>query len=435
MENTSDIANNLNELAPAELARKIQELEPREICAILCNLPREKAGQVLMEMPEDMLNSLIEKIPDDILANMTRAVAPNVAADIVGKLDRERKNRILNKIPEAAVAPIIELLRYPPDTAGGIMTDRFLKLYENDTIATALQRIRTNKEWKPDDVSYMYVVDENERLVGVAQVHQILFGDPDRLIKDIAKREVKYLKVDATIEEIQHQFLLHRFLGLPVIDEAGKLVGVVRAADVLQMAEKEATRDMQLMVGLSGVERLKTHWRISIKQRLPWLYFNLVTSFFAAVAVGFFENTLAKWLALAIFMPVILSQGANAGLQTLTIMVREMALGELMKGDELRAIVKELIVGIVCGLAAAILVGIVGIYWKGGWFVGLIAAAAIVLNQIVGAISGVLIPLILKLFKIDPALASSVILTTVTDVAGVVILLGGATLISRIVTI
>ncbi|MCX7872462.1 MAG: magnesium transporter [Verrucomicrobiae bacterium] len=435
MYNLLKIDNELMRLEPAELARKIQECKSHEVCEILCKLPQDKAGRVLMEIPEDLLNSLIKRIPDDVLLNIIRAASPNIAADIIGKLDRQRRLRILEKIPKDSAAPIVAILQYPPDTAGGIMTDRFLKLYETDTISAALERIRKNKEWKPDDVSYMYVVDKSERLVGVAQVHQILFGDSNRLVKDIVKREVKFLRVDASIDEIQHQFALSRFLGLPVVDEIGRLVGVVRAADVLQLAEKEATRDMQLMVGLSGVERLKTPWKMSIKQRLPWLYFNLITSFLAAIAVGIFQDTLAKWIALAVFMPVILSQGANAGLQTLTIVVREMALGELIKGDEAKALAKEFIVGIVCGIAAAILVGAVGYFWKGGWFIGLIAGTAIVLNQLIGAVSGVLIPLVLRLIKIDPALASSVILTTVTDVAGVIILLGGATLIARFVAI
>lgn len=435
MEDKIEYDRNLEALEPAELAQKIQESRPDEICKILCKLPKEKAGRVLMEMPDDLLNTLIERLSDDVLQKMASAVPPNIAADIIGKLNRERKIKILEKLPERSSAPIVALLRYPPDTAGGIMTDRFLKIYETDTIATALERIRANKEWKPDDVSYMYVVDEKERLVGVAQVHQILFGDPNIKIRDIARRDVKFLRVDASIEEIQHQFLIHRFLGLPVVDEMGHLVGVVRAADVLQLAEKEATRDMQLMVGLSGVERLKTPWSISIKQRLPWLYFNLITSFLAAGAVGLFEDTLSKWIALAVFIPVILSQGANAGLQTLTIMVREMALGEFIKGDEMKALVKEFIVGVICGLAAAVLVGIIGYFWKGSLLIGAIAGGAIILNQLVGAVSGVLIPLSLKLFKIDPALASSVILTTITDVAGVIILLGGAALITRFVAV
>jgi magnesium transporter len=435
MEETRKFDKSLETLEPAEVVQKILERKPEEICEILCKLPKEKAGRVLIEMPDDVLATLIKQLPDDVLGNIAAAVPPDIAADIIGKLDKERKIRTLEKIPESSSAPIVALLRYPPNTAGGIMTDRFIKIYETDTIATALERIRSRKEWKPDDVSYLYVVDENDRLVGVLQVHQLLFGDPNRKIKDIAKRDVKFLRVDASIEEIQHQFLIHRFLGLPVVDEIGRLVGIVRAADVLQLAEKEATRDMQLMVGLSGAERLKTPWKTSVRQRLPWLYFNLLTSFLAAGAVGLFEDTLSRWIALAVFLPVILSQGANAGLQTLTIMVRELALGELMKGDERKALVKEFIVGLVCGLAAAVVVGVIGYLWKGSWLICIIACGAIVLNQLVGAISGVLIPLVLKLLRIDPALASSVILTTITDVAGVVVLLGGAKLLTNILRV
>ncbi|MGC8743615.1 MAG: magnesium transporter [Verrucomicrobiia bacterium] len=431
MENSNINASNLAALHPSEIALILKEKRIDEIPAIINLLPEEKAAAALIEM-SDLMSKVIDKLSDDSLIKIVSKVSAETAADLLGSLDKERRSALLSRLPLETAEPIVALLKYPPNTAGGIMSGRFIKLNINETIGESLERIRANKQWTPSDVAYLYVTDEQGILVGVVQVHNILFGDPNIPVKDIVKRDVKYLKTDSTIEEIEFMFSHYKYLGLPVVDELGRLVGIVKSGDIVNLVEKEATRDMQLMVGLSGIERLKTPWNISIKQRLPWLYFNLATSFIAAIALGLFENTLGKWIALAVFLPVILSQGANAGLQTLTIIVRELAIGEMLKGDELKALRKELILGALCGVAIGIIVGITGYLWKGSLTVGLVAGSAIILTQIVAGVSGVLIPLLLKAFKIDPALAASIILTTITDVAGIIIFLGIATIIARI---
>jgi len=181
---------------------------------------------------------------------------------------------------------------------------------------------------------------------------------------------------------------------------------------------------MQLMVGLSGEERTLTPWRVSIRRRLPWLYINLGTAFLAAFTVGMFEDTIAQWTALVVFLPIVAGQGGNAGLQTLTIIIRDLALGELAPGDGRKALVKELTLGVVNGVAIGLVVGLIGWLWKGSPMLGLVLGSAMVLNQMAAALAGVLIPLGLKSLRIDPALASSIFLTTVTDVAGFFCFLG-----------
>jgi magnesium transporter len=213
-----------------------------------------------------------------------------------------------------------------------------------------------------------------------------------------------------------------------VVDLDGRLVGVVKASDALEIATEEATEDMQLMVGLSGEERALTPWTTSISRRLPWLCVNLVTAFMAAAVVSMFEGTIAKWSALAIFLPIVAGQGGNAGMQTLTIIIRDLALGELTPGDGRRALMKEMILGLINGLAIGLIVGVIGWVWKGSIVLGVVAAAAMLLNQLAAAMSGVLIPLGLKWLRLDPAMASSIFLTTVTDVAGFFFFLGLASI-------
>jgi magnesium transporter len=185
---------------------------------------------------------------------------------------------------------------------------------------------------------------------------------------------------------------------------------------------------MQLMVGLSGEERSLTPWRKSILKRLPWLYVNLFTAFMAAAVVGFFESTIAKWTALAVFLPIVAGQGGNAGMQTLTVIIRDMALGELNPGDGRKALFKEITLGLINGLAIGLVVGGVGYLWKDDVRLGVVAGGAMMLNQLAAALSGVLIPFGLKFLKIDPAMASSIFVTTVTDVMGFFFFLGLAAL-------
>jgi magnesium transporter len=215
---------------------------------------------------------------------------------------------------------------------------------------------------------------------------------------------------------------------LPVLDASGKLVGVVKASDALEIAREEATEDMQLMVGLSGQERALTPWQHSIRTRLPWLYINLATAFLAALMIGVFEDTIAQWTALAIFLPIVAGQGGNAGMQTLTVIIRELALGDLAPGDGRRALRKEIILGLLNGVAIGVVVGLIGWWWKGSLTLGIVVGVAMVLNQLAGAAFGVLIPLGLRALRLDPALASSIFLTTVTDVGGFFFFLGLATL-------
>jgi magnesium transporter len=192
--------------------------------------------------------------------------------------------------------------------------------------------------------------------------------------------------------------------------------------------QEEATEDMQLMVGLSGEERALTPWQTSIKGRLPWLCINLATAFLAAAVVGIFEGTIAKWTALAIFLPIVAGQGGNAGAQTLTVIIREMALGEMTVGDGRKALIKEATLGILNGVAIGLLVGVIGWFWKGSIVLGVVVGVAMLLNMVAAALSGVLVPYTLKALRIDPALASSIMVTTVTDVAGFFFFLGLAAL-------
>jgi len=309
------------------------------------------------------------------------------------------------------------------------MSNRFIALREDMTVEQVRELLRARaQEERHEDIAYLYVTDAQQRLVGIVGLRDLVFRRAERRMTEIMNRDVKFVRADADQEALARQFEHYHYLGLPVLDAEGRLVGVVKASDAIEVARKEATEDMQLMVGLSGEERVLTPWPHSVKRRLPWLYVNLATAFLAAFVIGLFEDTIAKWTALAIFLPIIAGQGGNAGMQTLTVIIRDLALGELAPGDGRRALIKEIILGLINGLAVGLVVGLIGWWWQGSLTLGLVAGAAMLLNQLAAAASGVLIPLGLKAFRLDPALASSIFLTTVTDVAGFFFFLGLAAL-------
>lgn len=415
-------------LHAADLADRLQRLDAEEGRALLRQLPADKAAAALAEVEEEKLPDLLVAFDAAQLAGILQRIAPDDAADLLQQLPPASRREALSILPVESADGLRALLRYPEDSAGGVMTNRFIALREDMAVEQVRELLRARaQEERTEDIAYLYVTDATQRLAGIVSLRDLVFRRAERRMGEIMNRDVKFVRADADQETVARQFEHYHYLGLPVLDADGKLVGVVKASDALEVAAKEATEDMQLMVGLSGEERALTPWQHSVKRRLPWLYINLATAFLAAFVVGLFEDTIAKWTALAIFLPIVAGQGGNAGMQTLTVIIRDLALGELAPGDGHRALVKEIILGLLNGLAIGIVVGLIGWWWKGSLTLGLVACAAMLLNQLAAAASGVLIPLGLKSLRLDPALASSIFLTTVTDVAGFFFFLGLAT--------
>jgi magnesium transporter len=423
-EDASVTLEELLELHPADVADRLQRLPTEDAQQILLQLPRPLAAQVLIELEKERFRELVEPFTTREWVEVLQELPPNAAADLVGELPLEVRRQVLSALPAEKSAPIKALLGYGEDTAGGIMSDRFIALRSDYTVQQSQEVLRGRAEQRPEDVSYLYVTDEAQRLLGVVSLRDLVFRRPERRIGEIMNHDVKFVRVDADQEEIAQRFEHYHYLGLPVVDPDNRLVGIVKASDALHVAQQEATEDMQLMVGLSGEERALTPWRKSVGRRLPWLYINLATAFLAAAVVSLFESTIARWTVLAVFLPIVAGQGGNAGMQTLTIIIRDMALGELSPGDGWKALLKEVTLGLVNGLAIGLAVGLAGFLWKGDWRLGAIAGLAMLLNQLAAALSGVLIPFGLRALKVDPALASSIFVTTVTDVAGFFFFLG-----------
>jgi magnesium transporter len=416
-------------LHPADLADRLQRLPPEEVATVIRALPPQTAAAALAEVEAGSLPDLLAAFPNAQLLEFFQRLPPNDVADLLQRLPAVRRREILAGLTPQRAHEVKSLLHYAEDTAGGIMSNRFIALREDMTVEEVRELLRNRaQEERTEDIAYLYVTDREQRLVGIVSLRDLVFRRAERRMSEILNRDVKFARVSDDQEELARKFERYHYLGLPVLDAEGRFVGVVRASDALEVARKEATEDMQLMVGLSGEEHTLTPWQHSIKRRLPWLYINLATAFLAAFVVGMFEETIAKWTALAVFLPIVAGQGGNAGMQTLTVIIRDLALGEITPGDGRRALVKEITLGLLNGMAIGLVVGLIGWWWKGSIMLGVVAGAAMLLNQLAAAASGVLIPLGLKSLRLDPALASSIFLTTVTDVAGFFFFLGLATL-------
>jgi magnesium transporter len=321
------------------------------------------------------------------------------------------------------------LLEYGEQTAGRIMNPSVFALGEDLTVGESITALQSARD--VEMVFYLYVIDARKHLVGVTSLRRLLLVSPETPLKRIMTPEVISVRVDTDQEEVARLVASYNLLAVPVVDEESKLVGVITVDDVIDVIKDEATEDLYRLAGVAGDERVTTPPFEALRKRLPWLGVNLVTAFVAVSVVAVFEPTIQRVTALAIFMPVVAGMGGNAGMQTLTVIVRGLALGELSWGNARKTFFKEAGVGLgqglILGLAAA------GVAWATTQepILGLVLGMAMVCNMFVATLAGTLVPLGLKALRIDPALASSVFITTLTDIVGFASFLGFATIFLR----
>jgi magnesium transporter len=419
----------IESLQPADQADLVKELTDTDQVALLSQLDPANSADVLEEMEDEDAAALAERLPVADLAGILDEMEADEAADVLGDLSPERAAEALREMEEPE--EVIPLLQYPDDTAGGLMTPAVVTLRRGWRAQDALAEVR-RVEPLADSVYYLFVTDADGVLLGVVGLRDMVVAAPETVIEAIMDPNVISVPVTADQEICARTLSRYGFLALPVVDEGGRLVGVITADDLIEVAEDEATEDMYRMVGISGEEQVFGPLGSSIVKRLPWLAINMVTLFIAITVVDAFEPVIAGMVALAIFLPLVSGEGGNAGSQTTTVMVRGMALGEIDQRNGPRVLGKELAAAFVNGAIVGIGTGLVIYLWKGEWVIALAAMLAMTLNFLAGALAGVLVPLGLKAMKVDPALASAAFVTGVTDTLGFLFFLGIATLLMSI---
>ncbi|PZC42147.1 MAG: magnesium transporter [Chloroflexi bacterium] len=400
--------NLISWVKPANFALIAEELETGEFIHLMTNIPLSDISRIL------------------------EFTSPSIAADILKNFSQADSYFLTQHMRHAD--EILALMSYDSKNAGGLMTTSFFSVNQSMTVGSAAEYIRSFSYTDLDDVSSVLVVDDKEFLVGIFNITRLVtapLGDP---VSSIIFPSIISVAVDTDREECARIMERYNLLTLPVTDEYGHLVGTLKIEDMIFVLQEEATEDMYRMVGVDEEVKLLGPIWVSIKGRFPWLFINLITVGLAAVVITLFQSTLSQVLVLAVFIPVIAGQGGIAGTQTLTLVVRSMALGEIRKSDSARLLSKEIGIGLIHGVMLGLVAGIVAYYWHGSEYIGAVVGVAMLGNLIVASISGVSLPLILKTLNIDPALASAVAVTTLTDVIGLVLYLGLATILLPVIT-
>jgi magnesium transporter len=429
---TANLLNLLQKQHPADLAQIFSELPERDREAAF-SLLAERNGRLAMETiselgPESGATLLATRSAEEI-ARLAQEIPSDDAAALIDYLPEELSAAVLDLMRPKESGVVENLLEYEEQTAGRIMNPHVFALSEDITVGEAITELQNNRD--VEMVFYLYVVDDRKHLVGVVSLRRLLLVSPETPLKRIMTADLITARVEMDQEEVARQVAAYNLLAIPVTDEENKLVGIITVDDVIDVIKDEATEDIYRLAGVAGDERAFTPARESLRKRLPWLAVNLATAFLAAAVVSLFETQIDLLPVLAVFMPIVAGMGGNAATQTMTVIVRGIALGELTWSNSRKALLKEAAVGIGNGVALGVLAAIVVSVTRFNPMLGVVLGMAMIINMFVAATAGTLIPLGLRAVNIDPALASSVFITTLTDVFGYFSFLGLAALFTK----
>jgi magnesium transporter len=432
---TANLLNLLQKQHPADLAQIFSELVDKDREAAF-SLLAERNGRLAMETiselgPESGAALLATRSAEEI-ARLAQEIPSDDAAALIDYLPEELSAAVLDLMRPKESGVVENLLEYEEQTAGRIMNPHVFALSEDMTVGEAITELQNNRD--VEMVFYLYVVDDRKHLVGVVSLRRLLLVSPETPLKRIMTADLISARVDMDQEEVARQVAAYNLLAIPVTDEENKLVGIITVDDVIDVIKDEATEDIYRLAGVAGDERAFTPALESLRKRLPWLAINLGTAFLAAAVVALFENQIALFPVLAIFMPIVAGMGGNAGTQTLTVIVRGIALGELTWSNSRKALLKEVAVGTGNGLVLGIIAALVVWITRDSPVLGAVLGMAMIINMFVAAAAGTLVPLGLRAVNVDPALASSVFITTMTDVFGFFSFLGLAAMFARYLT-
>ncbi len=416
LRNHSSVAMEVIRGLPTDRVMALLETQPSaEMIHIWDNLLPDMATAALQQLSKTKIKLIMQRGEPVRLARVLLRFEAQIRLELMALIDASRQ-RELNVLVE-----------YPENSAGSLMDPRFIPLYETLTAREALHRIR---KLKSITSRQLYLIDKDGQLQRMVEIHKLALAEPEETLASLSQPIPAVVSATATREEIVEQMDLHRISGLPVVDIAGRLIGLIRYDALVEAMREEGSVDMLTMFGASPDERALSDVSFVVRKRLPWLSINLLTAFLAASVVGLFEDTIAKFTALAILLPVVAGQSGNTGAQALAVTMRGLALREIGTSQWFKVARKEIGAAFFNGLAIALLTAIGVLVWNGSQGLAFVISISMVISMLAAALSGVVIPVILASLGQDPAQSSSIILTTVTDVVGFFSFLGIATLLS-----
>ena len=413
--------------SPVSAAQSLEEMSVATAAAQLRDQPATSLIKVLPRLSTDRAADLLGAMPESLSREILGLLLPTEAARILGAMENEQREQTLNTLGPSLGPQLRTLMSYPEETAGRLMDTRLLSFRPDMTAATALERVRGSRR---RSLNTLFLLDNEGHLIGQLRLQQLALAQPDTRLRDLARGVVAAVHATDPRDEVVEIAEKHQLSELPVVDLDGRMIGLIAQDRLVQALQQEAAADIGTMVGVSPQERaLSAPW-FAVKKRLPWLQINLLTAFLAAAVVGVFESTIAQFTALAVLLPVVAGQSGNAGAQALAVTMRGLALREVTTRQWLVVAMKEVGVGLLNGIAVAATCGLAVWVWSQSIGLVLVITSSMVLAMIAAGFAGAAVPMVLTRLGQDPAQSSSIILTTVTDIAGFSAFLGIATLLS-----
>ncbi|MEO1820488.1 magnesium transporter [Pseudomonas sp.] len=415
------------QMHPAKAAGLLEALPPAERSSVWEMLDAERAGKILVHLHDEVRARLALEMEEDELVAAARKLDLDDLVDLIQALPSGSGRQLLQAMDVRKRQQLLSMLSYPEDSAGGLMNTDHISVRADVRVGSVLRYLRLLEDL-PDHTDKVMVVDRKNRYQGVLRLSRLVTSTPDSVVSDVMDADFQPFDVMLPSQDVARRFEDLDILSAAVVDENQLLIGRITVDDVMDIIREDSERAMMSMAGLDDEADMFAPVLTSSRRRAVWLGINLVTAFLAAWVIGLFQGTLEQLVALAVLMPIVASMGGIAGSQTLTLVVRGMALGQVEGGNARLLLSKEMGIACLNGVLWALVVAGLAVAWFGKWQLGAVIAAAILLNLLCAAVSGLAIPLLLRRFGVDPALAGSVILTTVTDVVGFLAFLGLATL-------
>ncbi len=420
--------NLLSNISTGEIANIIEQLDSNNRKKLIFFLGSSIDPEIILELDKDIRKEIILVIGEHTFLDVVSKLDTDDLVEVLEDIDEDKRGQYLKLLPKKSQRELVKKgLKFPEDTAGRIMSTNVVSISASWTIGKTLKFLRSKKELLPDDIYEVYILDSKRKPIGTLNLNTLVRSSSTTIVKEIMNTQFKTIPINTDQEEIALGFKQNNLISAPVVDKSGKIVGQINSDDIIDIIEKETEEDL---LRLSGVQSGDTYSAVlqTIKSRFSWLFINLLTAIAASFVIGIFETSLKQVVALAILMPIVASMGGNAGTQTLTVAVRSLALREITRANAFRVIAKEFTVGAINGLIFALIIGTISFYWFGIPLLGFIIAASMILNLVIACLAGILIPLILDKTGIDPAIASTVVLTTITDIFGFFTFLGLGTI-------
>ena len=428
-----DIIDLFSDMHPADIADLIDELEEEDRLHLFSLLDVDKASDVILELSDKSREQLIEDLSNEKLTDIIEEMESDDKADIIAELSDDQAKAVLDSIEPEESQEVQELLKYADDTAGGIMQSELVSVKKDATINDAFQAVAEAKD-DIENIHNIFVVDEDDKLIGTVPLQRIITTKRFTPIMDVIDEDIPSVPANMDQEEVARLFKKYDLVAIGVVDKQQHLLGRITIDDVVDAIQEETSEDIYRIAGLGQDDTIFHKTTESVRKRLPWLLLNLLTALTSVLVIGFFEDTIKMMVALVFFMPVVAGLGGNSGGQTLALIIRGMALGEITFENAKRALLRQIAVGIANGVAVGIVIAIIAYFWKGIPILGLILGMAMIFSIFAGTMAGVLIPLALKKLNLDPALGSNILLTAFTDAFGFFSYLTLATVFLKLLT-